>query len=96
MFAHAFASQKMMLSFPLKTISFNRMPVGMMFALLQSETDYSAGNNINSFIEDTMVCDMPQRGGFPSWSVSLLFRENSFASLPNGLSAFDLSCSFAA
>ena len=49
-----------------KRVVFNRGPVGTVFALLLSETDFSTGNNIKSFIEDTMVCDMPQRGGFPS------------------------------
>ena len=45
---------------------FNPACVGTVSALLLSETDFSTGNNIKSFIEDTMVCDMPQRGGFPS------------------------------
>ena len=49
-----------------KRAVFNRAPVGTVSALLLSETDFSTGNNIKSFIEDTMVCDMPQRGGFPS------------------------------
>ena len=49
-----------------KRAAFNRAPVGTVSALLLSETDFSTGNNIKSFIEDTMVCDMPQRGGFPS------------------------------
>jgi hypothetical protein len=96
MFAHAFAVQKMMLCCSLKTSSFSCVIVGAMFASLLSETDFSTGNNIYSFIEDTMVCDMPQRGGFPSGPVSLLFFGSTFASLPNGLSVFNLSCSFAA
>ena len=50
----------------LKRGVFNRARVGTVFALLLSETDFNTGNNIKSFIEDTMVCDMPQRGGFPS------------------------------
>ena len=50
----------------LKRGVFNRAPVGTVFALLLSETGFSTGNNIKSFIEDAKVCDMPQRGGFPS------------------------------
>ena len=49
-----------------KRAAFNPARVGTVFALPLSETDFCTGNNIKSFIEDTMVCDMPQRGGFPS------------------------------
>ena len=79
-----------------KRAVFNRAPVGTVFALLLPETDFSTGNNIKSFIEDTMVCDMPQRGGFPSGARLSSFSEYSSKSLHSGLPAFDLSCSLPA
>ena len=76
MIAHAFAAQKMPLKFIPENAQFSIAHLLARCLLYCYQRQILAQATILKVsYEDTMVCDMPQRGGFPSGARLFLFLE---------------------